>query len=149
MESKIGERVHRIHSEYDVWPVYFIHSLLEVGGLLEGGAGRRLRLTVRGEQFLASEPPIQAWFLLETWWHHTNWLIAYLFGGRGELLPYELTLTTLGHLIELPVEKSIPFEDFTDRLIRQIGDYRYKMLHAFTITKLGRGLLQAVAGGPF
>ncbi|MEJ2711440.1 MAG: hypothetical protein P8074_27785, partial [Anaerolineales bacterium] len=43
LESKIGDRVYKIRSEYEVWPVYFIHSLLEVGGLFEGGPGRRLR----------------------------------------------------------------------------------------------------------
>ena len=192
LESKIGDLVNRIRSEYDVWPVYFIHALLQVSGLLEGGPGRRLRLTLKGEHFLTSEPPIQVWFLLESWWHHTNWLIAYPLAGIGERLPYDFTLITLDHLIELPVEKSIPFGDFADRLIQMtglkweaqdmthardllhkaiermvidilvefrlvereeknasIGNYRYKTLHAFTLTKLGGGLLQAVAGGPF
>lgn len=192
LESKIGDQVYKVRSEYDLWPVYFIHSLLEVGGLLEGRPGRRLHLTVKGEQFLASEPPIQVWFLLETWWLHTNWLIAYPVGGMGERLPYDFTFTTLDHLLDLPVEKPVLFEKFADRLIRHtglkweapdlthardllltaiermviniledfraveredkdasIGDYHFKELHTFTITPLGRGLLQAVAGGPF
>jgi hypothetical protein len=59
--------------------------------------------------------------LLETWWHHTNWLIAYPFEGMGERLPYDFTLTTLDRLIGLPVEKPIPFEDFADRLIQATG----------------------------
>jgi hypothetical protein len=192
LESKIGDLVYKIRSEYDVWPVYFIHSLLGVGGLLEGGPGRRLRLTRKGEQFLVAEPPIQVWFLLETWWHHTNWLIAYPFEGIGEQLPYEFMLITLDRLIELPVERPVPFEDFADHLIQEttlkwesqnttharnnlhsaiermvihilqdfrvvekewkdehLGNYRFQKLHAFSITTLGKGLLQAIAGGLF
>ena len=192
LESKIGDRVYKIRSEYEVWPVYFIHSLLEVGGLIEGGPGRRLRLTQKGEQFLASEPPIQVWFLLETWWYHTNWLIAYPFEGMGDRLPEDFTYITLDHLLALPIGRSIPFEDFADQLIlstglkwetpdkelawdflhtaiermvieilkvfqavereekdANIGSYRYKQLHAFIVTKLGRGLLQSVASRPF
>jgi hypothetical protein len=192
LESKIGDQVYKIRSEYEVWPVYFIHSLLEVGGLIEGGQGRRLRLTQKGEQFLASEPPIQVWFLLETWWYHTNWLIAYPFEGIGDRLPEDFTYITLDHLLALPIGRSIPFEDFADRLIQtsglkweirdkaqarnllhasiermvieilkdfravereekdaNIGSYRFKKLHAFIITKLGRGLLQSVASRPF
>jgi len=30
-----------------------------------------------------------------------------------------------------------------------IGSYRFKKLHAFSITELGRGLLQSVASKPF
>jgi hypothetical protein len=121
LESKIGDRIYKIRSEYEVWPVYFIHSLLEVGGLIEGGPARRLRLTSKADQFLAFEPPIQVWFLLETWWHHTNWLVAVPYTGIGEHLPYLFTLTTLDHLLALPVEKPITFEDFADRLIQATG----------------------------
>ena len=192
LELEIGDMVYKIRSEFYVWPVYFIHSLLEVGGLLVGGPGRRLRLTVKGEQFLTAEHPIQVWFLLETWWYHTNWLIAYPFEGIGERLPYMFTLTTLDFLLDLPVERPIPFKDFADQLIQLTGlkwkaqnatharnslhnaiesmlinilqdfrvvdlgkkntgtrDVRSKKLQSFTITKLGRGLLQAVAGGQF
>jgi hypothetical protein len=192
LESKIGDRVYKIRSEYDVWPVYFIHSLLEVGGLLEGGPGRRLLLTPKGEQFLDADTPIQVWFMLETWWHHTNWLIAYPRTGIGEQLPYSFTLTVLDHLLALPVETPLPFEDIADRLTQatglrweskdmtyarsslhrsiermvisiledfgavereekeeRIGDFSISKIHTFTITKLGGGLLNAIAAGPF
>jgi len=192
LDTKIGDREYKLRTEYDVWPIYFIDSLSRVGGLLEGGAGRRLRLTSKGEQFLKAEPPLQVCFLLETWWHHTNWLIAYPVSGLDERLPYQFTLITLNHLLALPAEQSIPFEDFADRLIQstgltwsapdmtyardslhwairrmiisildgfgavereekeqKIGKISINKLHAFTITKLGKGLLKAIAGGPF
>ncbi len=192
LDTRIGDREYKLRSEYDVWPVYFIDSLSRVGGLIEGEASQRLRLTPKGEQFLEAEPPLQAWFLLETWCHHTNWLVAYPLSGLGERLPYQFTLITLDHLLALPVEQSIPFGDFADRLIqstglrwsapdmnyardslhraiermvisilddfgaverekrqKKIGNFSVEKLYAFTITKLGEGLLKAVAGRPF
>jgi hypothetical protein len=119
LESKIGDKVYKVRSESDVWPVYFIHTLLEVGGLLKGGPGRRLRLTSKGVQFLEVDPPTQVWFILETWWHHTNWLIAYPFEGIGDRLPYDFNLDALHYLLALPVEKPVLFEDFADRLIQE------------------------------
>jgi len=105
LETNIGDRVYKIRSEYDLWPLYFIHTLLEVGGLLTGGPGRKMLLTSKGVQFLEAAPATQVWFMLETWWHHTNWLIAYPFAGIGERLPYDFALDVLDHLLALPIEK--------------------------------------------
>lgn len=189
LDTKIGERVYKLRTEFDVWPLYFLHSLVEVGGLLEGGPGKKLRLTPKGMQFLDLDPPVQVWFLLETWWYHTNWLIAYPYRGMGEQLPYDFSYITLHHLLSLPVERSVPFRDFADRLIQMpglrwesenmtyaqdslrrsirrmvidilggfqavekhmkkvpLGNSSYQELHAFTITRLGRGLLEVLAG---
>jgi hypothetical protein len=189
LEEKIGDRIYKLRSEYDVWSVYFIHALLDTGGLLEGGPGRKLRLTAKGEQFLAVDPALQVWFLLETWWYHTNWLIAVRAGGIGEYLPPSFELITLDHLNGLPAERAISYERFADNLIAQtglkwtapdmsgarrslhwsielmvikilenfsivsrvdedewIGSYKFRKLHAFSITKPGSGLLKAVAG---
>ena len=142
-------------------------------------------------QFLEANPPIQVWFLLETWWHHINWLIAYPFEGIGDRLPYDFNLDALHHLLALPVAKPVQFDDFANRLIQATGlkwkapdmtptrnslhraveqmvisiledfgivkreekedefdGYSLRRLHAFTITDLGRGLLQVIAGGP-
>ncbi|MCK5316204.1 MAG: hypothetical protein KAJ53_13815, partial [Anaerolineales bacterium] len=103
-------------------------------------------------------------------------------------LPYNFTLTVLDHLLALPVERALTFEDFADRLIQATGlkwktqdspyartslhgaiermvisiledfravereekidDYSIRRLDTFTITKLGGGLLKAIAGGP-
>jgi hypothetical protein len=121
LDQKIGDRVYKLRSEDDVWPVYFIHTLLETGGLLQGGQARRIHLTSKGEQFLASEPSLQAWFLLESWWYHTNWLIAAPFPGIDDYLPRYFVLTTLDHLLELPVGNPITYEVFADRLIKAVG----------------------------
>ena len=121
LEEKIGDRVHKIRSEYDVWPVYFIHAITETGGLLGGGPGRKLRLTSKGEQFLSAEPAVQVWFMLESWWFHTNWLIAYPVGGIGDHLPYHFGFATLDHLLALPDEGLIPYEHFADQLIGASG----------------------------
>jgi hypothetical protein len=189
LDPKIGDRTYKLRSEYDVWPVYFIHALLETGGLLLGGKARRLRPTSKGEQFLSTEPPLQVWFLLEIWWHHTNWLIAAPFIEIDNYLVHSFVHTTLDLLLEMPVETPIEHEDFADRLIQatglnrfasdmvhgrealhrfiertvinilrdfraveriekeaRIGSYHYQVLSAFEVTKLGKGLLQAVAG---
>ncbi len=189
LDQVIGDRTYKLRSEIDVWPVYFIHTLLLTGGLVQGGEGRRIRLTPKGEQFLASEPPVQVWYLLESWWYHTNWEIADLFSQLDEVLPGYFAYTTLAYLLELPVGITIPFESFADSLIQatrliwdapdperlrkslhhsieravinilrdflvvkriekdaKIGSYKYKVLSAFEITRLGRGLLRAVAG---
>lgn len=192
LEEKVGDRIYKIRSEYDVWPVYFVDVLVRVGGLLEGGPGRRLRLTTKGEQFLAAEPALQVLFLLETWWYHSNWLTAFPFDGIGEALPYAFELTMLDHLLELPVESPIDFKRFADHLIsstnlkwtaenltyarerlhdsieymvisrledfgavekayndKWIGSFKSEELDSFFITRLGSGLLRAVAGAPF
>jgi hypothetical protein len=114
-----GERTFRVRSEDDVWPLYFLHTLAYVGGLLEGGPSRRWRLTPDGAEFLTASPPIQVWILFATWWERVNWLIAYPFTGMGESLPPRFTQTTLAHLLSLPANTRIPFEPFADKLIRE------------------------------
>ena len=121
LEEKVGDRAYKIRSEYDVWPVHFMHAILETGGLLDGGPGRRIRLTPKGEQFLTSESAVQVWFILESWWFHTNWLIAFPMAGIGERLPYNFQVTTLDHLLYLPVEEPVSYERFADRLIQASG----------------------------
>lgn len=189
LDTKIGDRVYKLRTEFDIWPLYFLHSLVEVGGLLEGGPGKKFRLTPTGREFLDLDFPIQVWFLLETWWYHVNWLIAYPYQGMGEQLPFDFPYYTVHRLLSLPVEQSVLFRDFADRLIERtllrwesenmarardslrssirrmvidvlerfqavetqmkkvpLGNSSYQELHAFTITRLGRGLLEVLAG---
>jgi hypothetical protein len=191
LEEKIGDRVRKIRSANDVWPVYFLHALYHTGGLMTDGSGRRFNLTLKGLRFLQSEPAVQTWYLLESWWFHTNWLIAYPISGMGDRLPYDFQYDTLHQLLLLPAEKPIAFQDFADRLIQVthlkwaapevkhahkflssaiermviniledfgalertsddewIGHHRISHLQSFTLTKLGKGLLQALAGDP-
>lgn len=192
LEEKIGDRVRKIRSADDVWPIYFLHALYQTGGLMTGGPSRRFNLTLKGLRFLQSEPAVQAWYLLESWWFHTNWLIAYPISGMGDRLPYDFQYDTLHQLLTLPVEKPILFQGFADRLIQVthlkwsaadmqhaqkflssaiermviniledfgalqrtsedewIGRHRISHLQSFSLTKLGKGLLQALAGDLF
>ena len=121
LDETIGDRTYRLRSEYDVWPLYFLHVLAEVGGLLEGGPGRRWRLTPSGEGFLAAPALVQVWIPLAVWWKRVNWMIAYPVAGLGESLPPHLEIITLDHLLALPADTRISFESFADRLIEETG----------------------------
>lgn len=38
-DTKIGNRIYKLRSEADVWPLYFLHILAEVGGLVKIARG--------------------------------------------------------------------------------------------------------------
>jgi len=118
LDTTIGDRTFRLRSEEDVWSLYFLHILAEVGGLLATGRARRWRLTPDGERFLDEDPWLQVMFLLEVWWHQVNWLVAYPLGGMGEALPSSFEYATLTRLRSLPINTRISFEEFADGLIR-------------------------------
>jgi hypothetical protein len=117
LEEAIGEHVYRVRSETEVWPLLFRHVLASVGGLITGGLGRRWKLTLLGEQFLAAPTPLQVWLLSATWWTRTNWVIAAPFGYQDGSLPAGFTSLTLSHLLDSPVEAPISFASFAGRLI--------------------------------
>lgn len=192
LEEKVGELAFKIRSANDVWPIKFLHILLyDIGRLMTGGPGHRFNLTQKGQQFLQSEPAVQICYLLECWWFHTNWLIAFPVSGMGDYLPYDFQYHTLYQLLSLPAEKPILFRDFADQLIEvtglewsapdatyaqtslshsiehmvinilddfgglerfcedeKIGRRHFSQLKSFALTKLGKGLLQAIAGDP-
>lgn len=121
LERRIeGEYVWRFQSEFDIWPIYFIHTLLEAGGLLVGGPGRLFRITEKGHLFLTQEPPIQVHFLLETWWFHTNWLTFGEVREVGNPSPVGLTFAILDSFLDLPTEQPIDFIEFADQLCQWI-----------------------------
>ena len=121
LDRTIGDHTFRLRSEYNVWPLYFLHALADVGGLLEGGPAQPWVLTPSGARFLTASPLAQVWMLFATWWGRINWLIAYPFGGIGESLPPHFEKITLAHLLSLPSDTRIPFEPFADRLIQESG----------------------------
>lgn len=121
LETTIGERTRRLLSEADVWPLFFLHILAEVGGLLATARLRRWRLTPQGEEFLGRDPLLQVSFLLTIWWYQVNWLIAYPLAGMGEALPASFNQTTLARLRSLPVGTSLAFEKFAEGLIEKTG----------------------------
>jgi len=121
LEEKIGDHVFRIRSEEAVWPLYFVHVLASVSGLVSGGPSRRWRLTPLGERFLAAPAPLQVWLLFTSWWTQTNWAMASPFEFRDDSVAASFPEFTLDHLLELPVDRRILFEPFADRLIEDLG----------------------------
>jgi hypothetical protein len=121
LEATIGDHVLRIRSETELWPLYFLRVLAEVGGLLKIGSARRWRLTRKGESFLSAVPILQVASLLTIWWNKVNWLIAYPYTGMGKALPRFFKLYTLDDLLALPAETHIAFEEFADTLIEKTG----------------------------
>lgn len=121
LEIEIGGRIYQRRSEQDVWPLYFLHILAEVGRLVHTGRSRRWRLTADGERFLEMEPDVQLVFTLAVWWHRVNWLVAYPFAGMGENLPYGFSAAALAHLDLLPTGIETTFRGFADRLLDSTG----------------------------
>lgn len=120
LEDKVGDRVFRVRSEAEVWPLYFRHGLAAVGGLVTGGPGRRWRLTPLGERFLTTPAPLQVWILLDTWWTQTDWAVAWPYGEEGRI-PADFPELALSHLLDLPPGDWTPFRPFADRLIEAAG----------------------------
>ncbi|HUT95804.1 MAG TPA: hypothetical protein VMY37_40505 [Thermoguttaceae bacterium] len=121
LETVIGDKTYRLRSEEDLWPLYLLHVLAEVGGLMKTGRARRWRLTAQGERFLRAEPILQVPFLLAVWWHRVNWLIAYPLQGMGHALPHFFPEATLASLRSMPIGVDIPFDEFADGLIAATG----------------------------
>jgi len=113
----IGKYVHHLRSEFEVWPLYFRHVLVSVGGLVTGGPGRRWKLTPLGERFLAAPPTLQVWLLLATWWIQTNWAIASPFDLRDGPSSLEFTRSALKHLLDIPAGEQASFAQFADLMI--------------------------------
>ncbi len=120
LEEKVGDHVFTYRREYEVPPIRFIHCLLDMGGLLISSTGKKLTLTPRGEQFLRTDPPLQVWFLLETWWYHTNWMFMYDIEYLGIRMDDHLVYSILYKLLSLPAEKAIPFNTLADYLLEEL-----------------------------
>ena len=121
LDPTSGDRTYKLRSEADVWPLYFLHILAEVGNLLRIERGRKWRLLPAGEAFLTLEPLQQVASLLEIWWYDVNWLVAFSVSGMGTALPPYLGGLTLAHLRALPVGERVPFEAFADELVAAAG----------------------------
>jgi hypothetical protein len=121
LDHTIGDHTYKLRTEADVWPLYFLHILAEVGGLLAIAPARRWRLTSEAERFLAFSPLLQVSFLLTDWWYLVNWLFVYPLQGMGEELPVSFNVVTLAELRSLATETAISFEPFADGLIEKTG----------------------------
>lgn len=118
---ELGNYVNHVRSSADIWAIYILMALAEVGGLVAGGPGRRLRVTRAGVEFLAAPPALQAWYLLAVWWIRVNWLIAFPYEGAGDQLPFGFNYLVGESLLRLPGDEECPLEPFADRLINQVG----------------------------
>jgi hypothetical protein len=116
LETRIGEFVSRIRSEDDVWPLYFVHVLASVGGLIAGGPGRRWQLTPLGEKFLDSPAEIQVWLLFLTWWTQVNWGIAWS-SAPDEFPPAHIRKIIFKCLLGLPEGHTSPYDRFADQVL--------------------------------
>jgi hypothetical protein len=121
LETTIGNHTYRLRSEDELWPLYFLHILADVGGLLKTSPARRWQLTAQGRCFLDARPMVQVPVLLAVWWYRVNWLVAYPVVGLGDRLPYSFSQDALAALQTLPVGKDISFEGFADGLICETG----------------------------
>jgi hypothetical protein len=117
LDVTIGQRMFKLRTEFEVWPLYFLHILAEVGTLLETPKGRRWELTEEAYRFLAADPLMQLVVMNLIWWHRTNWLVAFRLGGLGDFYPKRFGPTTLRLLQALPVGQVRPVEAFADVLI--------------------------------
>ena len=110
LEIRIGEYVSRMRSEDDVWPLYFVHVLASVGGLIMGGPGRRWQVAPVGKKFMTAPADIQVWLLFLTWWTQVNWGIATSYAPE-DFPPTHIRRTIL-------LEHSLPFDAFADQVIQ-------------------------------
>jgi hypothetical protein len=117
LDTTIGDHTYRLRGEEEVWPLYFLHILANVGGLLKTDPARQWQLTTRGRAFLDARPMVQVPYLLAVWWYRVNWLLAYPFDGMGDRLPPAFSYATLIALRTLRTATDVPFEEFADRLI--------------------------------
>jgi len=121
LEVKIGDRMYRPRSEYDVWPIFVLHVVADVGGMIRTGRSRAWKLTVQGQQFLEMDSAIQLAYSLAVYWHRVNWLLAYPVMGMGEELPYGFSIIALDQLCQLSAEINTSFIGYADALIEATG----------------------------
>ncbi len=57
--------------------------------------------------------------MLDVWWHYEDWRIAFPVSGLERGLPVGFKEIVLKRLLELRVGKSVDFEPFADKLIKE------------------------------
>lgn len=121
LKTTIGDQTFQLRSEEELWPLYFLHILADVGGLIKTAPARRWQLTAQGKRFIDVDPMLQVPFLLAVWWHKVNWLVAYPLAGMGNALPCFFPKATLASLRSLPTGTYVSFDKFADGLIGNTG----------------------------
>lgn len=118
-----GENLGNAYNEESVWAVFFTHLLADSAGLVEGGPGRKWRLTSQGDEFLRLDPLSQFSRLLTGWWFKMDWLTACPYDIFEDGLPAHFQAVLLSQLKDTPVGRPTEFEAFCDRLIEGVGWY--------------------------
>jgi hypothetical protein len=122
LDATIGDRTYKLRNETQIWPLYFLHIVADVGHLLESGPARRWKLTQGGLLFLNNPPLVQVAYLFLIWWHQVNWLVAFPMQGMGEALPPAFNKLTCTHLLDTcRVGQPVSFASFADELIKKSG----------------------------
>ena len=121
LDHNIGERVYKVRSEDEVWPLVLLHAVAEGGELLTGDRSRLFRVTPMGDRFLSFTPLEQVKYLIYTWWTRVNWLIAYPYEAMGDELPQYFHFNTLESLLGVKDDKQVQFEPFAEKVIEETG----------------------------
>ena len=118
LDEQIGDRLYKLRTEFEVWPLLFIHGLLEVAEFLVTPKGARWQITDTGERFMEDEPLFQTLSLFSTWWHRIDWRFA---SGHSIDLPRNFPTATLAYLLSQPIGRWIDFKTFAATLGQRTG----------------------------
>ncbi|MCJ7550145.1 MAG: hypothetical protein MUQ30_10740 [Anaerolineae bacterium] len=118
LDQQIGDRIYKLRTEFEVWPLLFIHGLLEVADFLVTPNGAQWQITGTGERFLEEEPLFQTLSLFSTWWHRVDWRFA---TGHSTELPRNFPTATSAYLLSQPIGRWIEFETFATTLGQRTG----------------------------
>jgi len=149
LETKIGKFVSRMRSEDDVWPLYFVHVLASVGGLIAGGPGRRWQVTPLGEKYMTALAEVQVWLLFQTWWKQVNWGIAWR-NAPDEFPPAHIRKIILECLLGLPEGHTSLYDRFADQVLEASrltwphgdGSHERSILHSLIESTVAKPLDQ-------
>ena len=110
----------KVLSSAEVWPLQFLHILAACAGWVQGGPGRRWRVTDLGVAFQQLPEGAQVWQLFYTWWTQVNWGIAVDYGPIYYPTQHMRPIV-LKHLLSMPLERPLPWEVFADQLMAFFG----------------------------
>jgi hypothetical protein len=119
LDQMHGNREFKLRSEFDVWPLFLLHVILEAAELIVTPQGGRWYLTNAGIRFLMGDPLLQVLSLFSAWWHRIDWRIA-LTVQAGEL-PEGFPTSTLAYLLAQPIGKWIEVGEFATTLNARTG----------------------------
>ncbi len=77
LDFKIGNNVHKLRSEDDVWQLIFLHMLANIGDLVTGGQSRVWKITPDGESFLNIIPPRKNCVIQVVWGEYSDLGMAF------------------------------------------------------------------------